>query len=64
MRCLLINDSGCIFDEATFPNVKSAREWAKGRGGEYTLKILDDAAEYLICRFKVRNDRFYKGDTE
>jgi len=35
----LINESGCIFDTDTFNSIALAKNWAKDRGGKYTLHL-------------------------
>lgn len=40
----LRNDQGAIFDDGFFTSLTAARDWARGRGGRYTLTI--ELAEY------------------
>lgn len=59
MIAILINEQGRLFDSGEFTSVKKAREWAKGRGGVYRLRITDDSGEYILHEFRVKNDRFH-----
>lgn len=51
------------FDTIESTSIKKIKEWAKGRGGEYTLDI--DSVFNIMNgfdgskTFKVKNDRFY-----
>jgi hypothetical protein len=40
----LRNEQGAIFDDGYFTSLTAARDWARGRGGRYTLLI--ELAEY------------------
>ena len=40
----LRNEQGAIFDDGFFTSLTAARDWARGRGGRYTLTI--ELAEY------------------
>ena len=40
----LRNEQGAIFDDGFFTSLTAARDWARGRGGRYTLTI--ERAEY------------------
>ena len=40
----LRNEQGAIFDDGYFSSLTAARDWARGRGGRYTLTI--ELAEY------------------
>ena len=35
----LRNEQGAIFDDGYFTSLTAARDWARGRGGRYTLTI-------------------------
>jgi hypothetical protein len=38
-RVNLINDQGCNFDNGEFKSLKAAKEFARKRGGDYTVII-------------------------
>lgn len=40
----LRNEQGAMFDDGYFTSLTAARDWARGRGGRYTLTI--KLAEY------------------
>jgi len=40
----LRNEQGAIFDDGFFTSLTAARDWARGRGGRYTLTV--ERAEY------------------
>lgn len=54
MRCHLINENGLIIDKGNFPDVSTAKDWAK-RKGEYKLLIYSSQTGHLIRKFKVRD---------
>lgn len=59
---LYAKNSDMAFDSANVNSLKEAKEFAKGRGGEYTMKfytVFDDSHQEW---FNVKNDRFYKAD--
>lgn len=35
----LRNEQGAIFDDGYFTSLTAARDWARGRGGRYTLTV-------------------------
>lgn len=49
----LINEQGCSFDTASFMSLKKLKEWAKGRGGCYSVFINGE------LKYRVRNNRLY-----
>jgi len=51
---ILINGQGCHFDRFESASMKLIKDWAKDRGGCYTL-VVDHALQ-----FAVKNNRFYK----
>ena len=60
----LINAQGCHFDRLESTSMKKIKDWAKGRGGCYTLAV-DSVANIRngidqSIRFKVKNNRLYK----
>jgi hypothetical protein len=60
----LINAQGNHFDRLESTSMKTIKEWAKGRGGCYTLdvdsvfNIMNGTDDSL--QFAVKNNRFYK----
>lgn len=53
-RYYLVNSDRCHFDDGTFPSDNAAIEWARGRGGNYTL-YRDDGGAYrdeLVARWR------------
>jgi hypothetical protein len=63
-HAILINDKGCHFDSIELNSIAKIKEWAKDRGGEYTLDVdsvynimngLDESTQ-----FKIKNNRIYK----
>ena len=61
---VLVNEEGCVFDQIELKNLKKIKDWAKGRGGCYTLdvdsvyNIMNSIDESI--QFKIKNNRFYK----
>jgi len=60
----LINSQGCHFDRFESNSMKTIKEWAKYRGGCYTLNL--ESVYNLMnginepVQFAVKNNRFYK----
>jgi hypothetical protein len=54
MQAHLRNDQRCTFDSGDFETVEEAIEWAKGRGGEYTLMVEADNRQFDY--YKVSDD--------
>lgn len=63
-RATLINDQGCHFDSIELNSMAKIKDWAKGRGGQYTLdvdsvyNIMNGFDESL--QFTVKNNRLYR----
>jgi hypothetical protein len=57
-RCYLLNEQ-CAFDEGTFNCSKDIKDWAKGRGEQYTLYVYN-ATGFLLLHRIVKKDRFFK----
>tara|TARA_R110000868_G_scaffold277167_1_gene537012 strand:+ start:377 stop:580 length:204 start_codon:yes stop_codon:yes gene_type:complete len=58
----LCNDN-CAFDSVILSNVNGIKDWAKGRGYSYFLKIesiYDDLPNELVIIYNVKNNKFYK----
>jgi hypothetical protein len=58
----LYNDD-CAFDSVILSNVNDIKDWAKGRGYRYFLKIesiYDDLPNDLVINYNVKNNKFYK----
>lgn len=60
----LINEQGNHFDCIESTSMQTIKEWAKGRGGCYTLDV--DSLNNIMhgldgsLQFAVKNNRFYK----
>ena len=57
-------NANCAFDSVILSNVKGIKEWAKHRGGSYTLDV-DSVYNVLqgldgSVQFSVKNNRFYE----
>lgn len=61
-KATLYNNT-CSFDSVILSNVNAIKEWAKGRGYSYFLKIesiYDDIPNELVIIYNVKNNKFYK----
>ena len=50
----LMNDQGAIFDDGEFTNLKKARKWAAGRGGNYDVRIYKNGSEEIFLVYTPR----------
>ena len=56
-------NNNCVFDSVILSTVTDIKEWAKGRGYSYFLKIesiYDDTPNELVITYNVKNNKFYK----
>ena len=54
----LINDQGCYFDRIELSSLQKIKEWAKHRGGSYTLDVYN--VMQGAVQFRVKNNRFFE----
>ena len=54
MQAHLKNDQNCTFDSGKFETLEEILEWAKGRGGSYTLMV--EADNFQWDYYKVTGD--------
>jgi hypothetical protein len=54
MQAHLKNDQNCTFDSGDFETLEDIKEWAKGRGGTYTLMVEADNMQWDY--YKVNGD--------
>ena len=52
--CNLINNEYCLFDSEEFNNKKILKSWAKNRGKNYTVIIVDNKNNEIIQEYKGR----------
>ncbi len=56
-------NANCPFDSVILSNVNDIKDWAKGRGYSYFLKIdaiYDDIPNELVITYNVKNNKFYQ----
>jgi hypothetical protein len=56
-------NANCDFDSVKLSNVNDIKDWAKGRGYSYFLKIdaiYVDMPNELVITYNVKNNKFYR----
>lgn len=54
MKFELINNQGCVFDREEFSSKTAALKWARGRGEDYKLAMIDEVTGETVVIHKWR----------